>query len=296
MESLPLMDFNHKMSFCIPRISLSALLVCFISGIILTCQYYPFGNVFRNVEEITTVIPYGFFFRRLHYASGQLFVVLMLIHIVDHFMKRRYKGFSVGKWAGLVIPLIICFFILFTGYILKGDKEGIYAGNIFYNILKEIPVVGETITRFVIRPGETFFWLPYLYHVFFLPILLIFLIRDHINNWFSQDGFLLFTTAALFIYSLLVRMPMDIPPHAKIELVKGPWFFLGIQVCLGVLPPIVAGIAVPLIFFAILLLLPGLRGHLQEAVHYGIIFSSLFYTFLVIFGYFFIKHSWVLSR
>jgi len=291
-----LLKRNIKLSFYIPRLSLASLLICLVSGLILTYQYHPFGNVFRNVEEITTVIPYGFFFRRLHDASGELFVILMLLHIVDHFLRRRYKKYSVGKWARLVIPLGICFFILFTGYILKGDKEGIYAGNIFYNITREIPVAGDTIASFFMRPGETFYWLPYLYHCFFLPILLVFLIRSHINAWFSDVAFVLFTVAGLFAYSLFIRMPLDIPPHADIPMVMGPWFFLGIQVCLSIIPPFLAGIVIPLIFITFLLLLPLLKGHLQGIVHYGIIAFSLLYACLTIFGYFFMEHSWAISR
>ncbi|MFC1491727.1 cytochrome b N-terminal domain-containing protein [Nitrospinota bacterium] len=279
-----------------PRLGLASLLVCLLSGLVLTYQYHPFGNVFKNVEEITTVIPYGFFFRRLHYASGQLFVILVLLHSTDHFLRRRYRRYSVRKWALLVIPLGICFFILFTGYILKGDKDGIYAGNIFYNILRDIPVLGDTIARFVMRPGETFYWLPYLYHSIFLPILLIFLIRDHIFNWFPDTKLFLIATAVLSVYSLFVRMPLDIPPHADIRVVMGPWFFLGIQVCLSVISPLLVGIVMPLIFFALLLLLPLLRNRLQGTVHYSIIISSLFYACLIIFGYFFMEHSWGISR
>ncbi|MCP4665895.1 MAG: DUF4405 domain-containing protein [Deltaproteobacteria bacterium] len=290
------MKFHNKLSFYIPKASLASLLVCLISGLILTYQYHPFGNVFKTIEEITTVIPYGFFFRRLHYASGQLFAILMLLHIMDHFLSRRYRRYSVSKWARLVIPLGICFFTLFTGYILKGDKEGIYAGNIFFYILKDAPFVGHIISRFFIRPGETLFWLPYLYHILFLPILLMFLIRDHITNWVADRGFILLTTIGLFIYSLLVRMPLDIPPHADIRLVTGPWFFLGIQVCLSLMPPVLAGIFIPLVFATLFMLLPLLKGRPQAFVHYMIIAFSLLYACLCIFGYFFMEQAWVISR
>ena len=40
-----------------PRLGLSALILCFASGIVLVFYYRPMGNVFQNVEEITTLVP-----------------------------------------------------------------------------------------------------------------------------------------------------------------------------------------------------------------------------------------------
>ena len=131
------------------------------------------GNVFQNVEEITTLVPYGWFFRQFHYFSGQVFVILMLIHTLDHFLKKRYLTYSAGQWFFLVFSLCLCFFVLFTGFVLKGDKEGVFAGQIFMNILRAIPFAGEWFSKLFIESGEGFFFLPYLYHCFFLPLSLI---------------------------------------------------------------------------------------------------------------------------
>lgn len=147
----------YKISSYLPHLGLSCLALCLISGIILAFYYRPMVNVFQNVEEITTLVPFGRFFRQLHYAAGQLFVILMLVHTMDNFLKKRYRTYSAGEWAILILSLCICFFVLFTGFVLKGDKEGVFAGRIFMNILESIPIIGEPVSRLFITPGESFF-------------------------------------------------------------------------------------------------------------------------------------------
>jgi len=204
----------------------------------------------------------------------------MLLHTIDHFLRRRYEKYPVEKWVRLVIPLCLCFFILFTGFILKGDKEGFFAGSILLNILKEVPLIGETVSSFVILPGETFYWLPYLHHCFFLPLVVILLLKGHIRDWLPDQKFVLAATIGLFAYALAVRMPLDIPPQASIPSVKGPWFFLGVQELLRIVPPLFAGFVIPFSFLLLLLFLPMIKGGWGLATRYFIIASFFLYTML----------------
>jgi ubiquinol-cytochrome c reductase cytochrome b subunit len=238
------------------------------------------GNVFKNVEEITTVMPYGRFFRQLHYSSGQLFVLLMIFHTIDHFLKRRYRVYRLSKWLSLLIPLCLCLFTLFTGFILKGDKEGLFAGQVFFHILGQIPLVGGKLSSMFIVPGESFFLLPYLYHCFYLPLLIIFLIRDHIREWLPDRKFIFSVTAALFLFALLVDPLMDIPPEAAVSQVRGPWFFTGIQALLRILPPIWAGLVLPGLYLGTLIILPTLKGVWSRIIPFLIVITSLLYVLL----------------
>ncbi len=258
--STPLSRITARISLYLPRLGLSALILCLASGIVLAFQYRPMGNVFQNVESITTHLPYGWFFRQLHYGSGQVFVILMLLHTLDHFVRRRYRMYAPRQWTSLVASLILCFYTLFTGFILKGDQEGLFAGRIFMNILSAVPVAGGALSRLFIGPGESFFFLPYLYHCFFLPLLIIYLMRGHIREWLPNQRFLMIAGTGLFLYALLIESAVDIPPEAATSVVKGPWFFLGIQTLLRSIPPALAGLVIPGLFTGCLLVLPALGG------------------------------------
>ena len=271
---------NTKISTYLPRLGLSALILCLISGIILTFYYRPMGNVFQNVEEITTLVPYGWFFRQFHYISGQVFVILMLIHTLDHFLKKRYLSYSTGQWFLLILSLCICFFVLFTGFVLKGDKEGFFAGQIFMNILRAIPIAGEWLSKLFIVPGEDFFFLPYLYHCFFLPILLIYLIREHIREWLPDQKALFAGAAGLFLYALIVKPHVDVPPDAAVDMVKGPWFFLGIQTLLKIMHPVLAGLFIPGLFVLCVLILPKTGTAWGRALYYLITTAFCLYGIL----------------
>lgn len=248
----------NRISLYLPRLGLSALILCIASGIVLAFYYRPMGDVFRNVEEITTLVPYGWFFRQLHYGAGQMFVILMLLHTLDHFVRKRYRRYAPREWTSLVVSLSLCFYALFTGFVLKGDQEGMFAGRIFLSILETLPVIGGTVARLFIVPGESFFFLPYIYHCFFLPLLIIYLMRGHIREWLPDRRFLIWGGIGLLLYALWVKPGMDIPPEASAGIVKGPWFFQGIQTLLKVLPPLLAGLIIPGLFIGCLLVLPAM--------------------------------------
>ncbi len=273
---------NKNLSRCFPRLGLASLLLCLISGAILSFHYRPMGNVFQNVEEITSVVPYGRFFRQLHYASGQLFVILMSLHTLDHFLRRRYRTFGPRQWSLLIISLALCFLALFTGFILKGDKEGLFAARIFMNILRTVPLVGNRLSNFFILPGDSLFFLPYLYHCIFLPPLIFYLLNAHTREWLPDASFLLVTTVGLFLFAIFIDPWMDIPPDAIVGLVKGPWFFLGIQCLLRFLPPFYAGLLVPGMVVLCIFLLPVAGKRLGKCLHYSILGVLILYALLTL--------------
>jgi ubiquinol-cytochrome c reductase cytochrome b subunit len=275
---------SHYFLFYLSHLILPSFVVCIFSGIFLTIHYKPFGNVFRCVEEITTVIPYGFFFRRLHYITGELLLILILIHIGNYFFKRTYKRYRFKEWLKLIVSVYILFAIVFMGFILKGDKEGIFAGNIMLNIIKKIPFIGDSISNIFIRSEEEFFWLPYLHHCFFLTLLFLFLIRKHIHSWLTDMRFFIYAILFLFVCAIFFKMPMDIPPNATISIVKGPWFFWGIQECLRKIPPLLAAIGLPFFFFFLVTLLPLTKGYWEYSIRYSILIFIIAYSTITIWG------------
>lgn len=277
---MPFRETTQRLSSILPRLGLASLMLCLGSGIVLTFYYRPTGNVFRNVEEITSLVPYGRFFRQVHYSSGQFFVLLMLAHTADHFLRKRYRRYSQGNWTLLVISLALCFLTLFTGFILKGDKEGLFAGRIFQHILGTIPWVGEALSRVFIQPGDHVLFLPFLYHCLFFPALILFLLRRHIREWLPGEKFMGVTAIGIFAYGAIIPPFPDLPPDAPVELVRGPWFFLGLQSLLRLLPVLWAGLILPGAFLALLFLLPALKTPAGNIVHHLLIASSALYAFL----------------
>jgi hypothetical protein len=279
-------------SSALPGLGLASLALCLVSGGLLAFHYRPFGDVFKNIEEITTHIPYGWYFRQVHYITGQAFVVLMLLHTADNFLRRRYRIYRPGAWFNLVFALMACFFILFTGFILKGDKEGLFAGTILSSIMETIPIAGTMLSRLLAGTGEDLFFIPYLHHCIFFPFLLCYLMRNHVRMWLPSKEFMISATLAASLYAVFSKLPSDIPPDAPVSVVTGPWFFLGVQWLLHRLDPLYAGILWP---FVLVLLVLALRlpsqaslfrqsskaAHLFETALYSLILCSLAGYFLL---------------
>jgi ubiquinol-cytochrome c reductase cytochrome b subunit len=247
---------SQRVTLALPRFGLSSMVVCLATGLILCFFYRPMGDVFRNVEEITSLVPFGRFFRQLHYVSGQLTAILMLFHTVDHFLRKRYLHYPPVEWVRLLVVLLLCFFTLFTGFILKGDQEGLFAGRVFMNILKTAPFFGDRLSNLFISPGDDFFFLPYFYHCLLLPAAILYLLRAHIRTWLPDKRYLAISAVVMMSYAVLIEPRIDIPPEAPVESIAGPWFFLGIQTGLRYLPPVWAGLLIPSVFLALTALLP----------------------------------------
>ena len=261
---------SGMISRILPRVALATGLVSIGSGLILVFQYRPYGDVFAQVEAITTLIPYGWFFRRIHFLSGEACVVLTLLHVLDHFGRGNDRLVTMVEWARLWLASALAFFLLFTGYVLKGDKEGLLAGTILRNLAASIPLVGQNLGSLFIGSGADFFFFPYLWHCWLAPLALGFLLRNHIRSWLPQGNFLLAAFLLCGLGAMIIPMPLALPPQAVVQEAYGPWFFLGLQEMLKYFHPLWAGIIWPGFLALIFLGLPLTRGRGRLVARLGL--------------------------
>ncbi|MBS3780014.1 MAG: cytochrome b N-terminal domain-containing protein [Desulfovermiculus sp.] len=266
----------------LPRAALATGLVSIGSGLILIFQYRPFGDVFAQVEAITTLIPYGWFFRRIHFLSGEACVVLTLLHVLDHFVRGNDRLVSMVEWARLWLASALAFFLLFTGYVLKGDKEGLLAGTILQNLAASIPLVGQNLGSLFIGSGPDFFFFPYLWHCWLAPLALGVLLRSHIRSWLPRGNFLLIAFLLCGLGAMIIPMPLALPPQAVVQEAYGPWFFLGLQEMLKYFPPLWAGVIWPGFLALIFLGLPLTRGRGRQVARLGLYGALAVYTVLTL--------------
>lgn len=271
-----------KITHFMPRFGLASMIISISSGLVLAFQYQPYGNVFKRMEEITTLIPYGGVLRQIHYFSAELFVISMTLHAIEHFIKKRYRVYDASEWVRLIVSLSLCYYLLFTGFILKGDKEGIYAGYIMLNIVDRFPLAGHVLSGFFMRRGHDFFLLPYIYHCMILPVIIVFLLKRHIREWLPDGNILLFTIVLTLLLSIMIVPGVPVPPDAEVLDIHGPWFFLGIQFLLRYLPPMVSAVFIPGGFLVIILLLPILKNQKERFIYHLVWSIFIIYLCLTI--------------
>ncbi len=260
-----------------------AFLFALITGVILSFNYRPWGDVFKSVSKLTGWLPYGAFFRRLHYLSGQAFLILTFAHTLEHFLRETYRHIKPQEWTKLVLLFFLSFPLVFTGFILKGDKGGIIAGRVMYNLAQEIPYLGSGLAALLLRPGEDFFLLPYLHHTVILPLVVIFLLGRHRKHLLPKGGLGWTLMAFLAFLATFYPLPPDVPPHVETTKIAGPWFFHGIQLLLHYGPPFWVGVLWPLVPIGLLAILSFIPSSLLKWAKWIVIITWLLHvTFLLI--------------
>jgi len=200
------------------------LIICLISGVLLAIPY-DIADPYGSLSYIMIADWGGTLFRNLHYWSAQLFLIFTILHIWDHFKKSTEKSIKTGVWLRLTISILVTFFVMLSGFILKGDQDSFQAFRILTALINTIPFAGEFIARSLLG-NESDLQLLYVHHIATGTAFLIIVLFEHIRNVWPKIKTFLITTLILLLISLVFRAPL----HDNINpLVKGPWYFVGLQ-------------------------------------------------------------------
>ncbi|UKL14545.1 cytochrome b N-terminal domain-containing protein [Dissulfurimicrobium hydrothermale] len=229
------------------ELTTSTLLVSILSGLVVAYQY-EVADPFISCAAMEALIPFGPFFRALHFWSSQAFLLLLGLHIVQSIPRLSIIYATVeGRiyWTVLVVCLVPpAVFALFTGYVLRWDATGKAAGMIAEHLLLDIPVLGRTLDRFFVAIANEGLNRVYAVHILLAAILWGIGTWYHTKRVFLRWWAWFAVLIASGFVSLIFHAPIDLPQQAS-GLIKGPWFFLGVQELLRYLPPVVAGVIYP---------------------------------------------------
>ena len=221
--------------------SLISLYLSLVSGVIVGIHYSP-AEAFYSASAIDILVPYGTFFRSLHFYSSQFFFLFAVAHFLVVY--DQSQGYTTKSYVYLILCFPCMLMLLFTGYVLRGDATGYSAGMIAEHILEAIPLFGSALNNMLFSISTHGMDRVYLQHVISFDLLFLFLAWDHLRRYrVVLADHLLFISAVCF-FSLLVAAPID-PDQLGLLYITGPWFFLGLQELLRFFPPFIAGVLVP---------------------------------------------------
>ncbi len=225
------------------RPTAALLLIAILSGFVLAYQYEP-ADPFISTVAMEATLRWGGFWRGLHFWSSQGFLLVLMLHTWYRAVEPGAR--AVGRWVALSLLVPAGVFTLFSGYLLKYDATGEAAAAIAEHLLLRIPVVGTMLDRLLVAVSTEG-----LNRVYGVHILLSFILWL-VGTWYHTRRVIMgwgwFTAAALSSVAVaaLVPAPLDLPGH-QASLIKGPWFFLGVQELLRHLPPLLAGVVLPMV-------------------------------------------------
>jgi ubiquinol-cytochrome c reductase cytochrome b subunit len=237
--------------------ALISLYISVVSGLIVGLQYNA-AEPFYSTATIELIIPFGSFWRSLHYLSSQAIMFFVLIHLAMILWQRDASPahrFTRTAWLRLTASVPLALTLLFTGYILRGDATGEAAGAIAENITRSLPVLGEYFNKLLFDSNTAGVQKVYLNHLIGLMIVGGVCVWPHLRrytaSWRNHLPFVL----ALFLLASVLKTPLE-RDHFGLLHIDGPWFFIGLQELLRYLPVFWAGIFIPATFVGALLFLP----------------------------------------
>ncbi len=261
--------------------SLICLYVSVLSGIVLALQYNP-AEPFYSTSTIELVVPFGSFWRALHYYSSQAFFLLLLIHCAAILWKNDSR-FSRSAWIRLTSSIPLGILLLFTGYVLRGDVTGEAAGAIAEHIALSIPFFGEPLNKLLFDIMTTGVQKVYANHLIGLMVMGGICVWPHLRRYTTTPGKHVLLLFLLIALSIGIRAPVE-PDRFGLLHIAGPWFFLGLQELLHYLPAFWAGVIFPCLPITALYLLTD-SGKIRIRLLWFLLFWLIIYILLSLISY-----------
>lgn len=221
--------------------SLLALYISVLSGIVVGLQYDPATPLY-SISTLDILVPFGAYFRSLHFYSSQFFFLFCICHVIGIF--EQAQNYSSRQWILLTASLPVALLILFTGYVLRGDATGASAGMIAEAILLDIPYIGGTVNDLFFSISENGMKRIYLNHIIGFGLLWGWLVWGHVKKYRVTLNHHIMLSITIFTMPVVITAPFE-PDHLGVTHISGPWFFLGLQELLRYLPPVFAGVIFP---------------------------------------------------
>lgn len=276
--------------------SFVAFYLSVLSGLILAVQY-DFSVPFYSTGTLELVIPFGAYWRSLHFFSSQFFLFLLLIHLaavlIDRYIYRSARaglpgeargknpGVADERWLKLVLSVPVAVLLLFTGYILRADATGKSAGIIAENIIISIPVLGSWLNSFLFDISSSGMRVVYANHLIGLGVLWGYLVWEHLRKYrvsWRNNGLLV---VLILVVGMIWLAPIEPFSPGQFQ-ISGPWFFVGLQEMLLIIQPIWAGVVFPCL--GLLLLHQIVKGCQYTSITFicGILWGGVYAVFTVV--------------
>ncbi len=295
--TLPKRESSLRYTLGLGGISVLLFLVLAATGLLLTFFYIPTPDrAAESIQIITYQVPFGWLVRNLHYWAAQWMIIVVALHMLRVIFTGAYKLPRQTNYVIGMALLVGTLLLDFTGYVLRWDDGTHWALVVGTNLVKDVPLVGHTLYQIIVggtQIGEATTVRFYGWHLFGLALPALILIVWH-GFKVRRDGGIshrqrvgghapridrgqlvrtetaaaLIVLAALILISIVLPAPLgpasDLPSVSNQA--QAPWFFLWVQALLRPLPPVVAGILIPLVVLALLIVIPYLIDRSKDGV------------------------------
>ncbi len=288
-KKVALETLRFSLSFGLGGMAATLLLLLFITGIFQIVSYTPeIGSAYDSVKMMYGNASFNGWTRNIHYWSGNLLVIVALLHCCRVFLTGAIGAARQLNWFIGLVLLGLVLFANFSGYLLPWDQLAFWAVTIFTSMLGYIPFFGESIVELLrggTEIGSTTLSIFYAIHTGVLPFCFVVTIIYHfwlvrkagglvrrqniqdapavfvpaVPNLIVREAAVAFIlVAAIVLFAALVDAPLAemANPSMSPNPAKAAWFFLGFQELLMHMHPTSAIVVLPALLILCLAILP----------------------------------------
>lgn len=194
-------------SFFLGEITLFALVILILTGILLALSYEPSNAMVVNSFDPGTAdkpnlipaayhsalkinaMPFGDMLRRIHHWCANIMVGASIIHMMRVYFTGAFKKpREINWWIGM-FAMIFAALTAVTGYILPYDNYAYNTIKVVYGITASVPWVGPWLAQAAWAgnfPGEGIIPRIYGYHIMLLPMILLATVGAHMLVMIKQ--------------------------------------------------------------------------------------------------------------
>jgi len=268
----------------------AAFVVAVLTGILLAIPY-DVREPYASIARLRLANPAAAYFRNVHYWSAQLFLIFTALHVWDHLRQSTERNVARGAWMRLMLAFPLAAFVMVSGFMLKGDAEGLQAWRIISTVTASLPIVGPVLSVLFFGAGNGDLQIVYVHHVATASIFLWLLVVEHARAVWPRAV----ATLAIFAPVAVVSLFASPGLHDGLDpVVKGPWYFLGLQEMLHWLSHPVLSVVAGLVALGAVLALPWLSPRVSRLMKLGLAAALGIYLTLTAVGFFFRGANWSL--
>ncbi len=272
------------------QISLALFTICMLSGIFLAIPY-DVNKAYESISLMLVSNPSASLFRNIHYWSAQLFLIFSILHLWEHFKRKSEIKIDARLWFRLSLGLLIIFLVMLSGFLLKGDADSLQARRILNELIIGIPLIGNLLAYSFLGPGEGL-QLVYVHHIATLSIFISIIILEHAKTiWPKAKSFVIWT-----LITLLLSIFFMAPLHDNLNpVIKGPWYFVGLQEMLHWMTAPMWSLAFVFLLLLLVYIIPFIKGENSIYPKRILLVITLLYILISVFAYFFRGPNWKIT-
>ncbi len=145
---------GHTLFYYLGGMALFLFSVQVATGILLLLYYRPSSSeAFESVQYIMADVPFGWLIRSIHSWGANLFVGVVVLHMLSVFFLKAYRGPREMTWISGALLLFLTLGFGFSGYLLPWNTLAYFATKVGTDVPAQVPAIGHLLSR-ILRGGS----------------------------------------------------------------------------------------------------------------------------------------------